>query len=206
MHGAMELNKDSITVRALKKIRHTGTFEHDFKVVDTPLIPASFQIGRAWFVACVFSRQELSVAADIKQLGFPVFCPMERKTRILRGRRVETCNPVFGGYLFVSFDRERESWGSINAVDGVIEILRNGQIPSRVPDILIDRLKNLDAAGVFDAANQLQEGQSVEIMEGPFSGLIAKVKSATAKKRVKILLDFIGAITIDPCFLRRTDS
>ncbi len=170
---------------------------------EQPLIPASFPLGRAWFVACVESRRETDAQATIRGLGFDVFCPMEAKTKRLRGRRVECREAVFPGYLFVSFDRERDDWGAIADADGVMGILKNGQMPSRVHDIIIARLRNMDEAGVFDAGNALKEGQPVEIMEGPFAGLIARVKSATAKKRIKILLDHLGAIDIDPSFLRR---
>ncbi len=110
--------------------------------------------------------------------------------------------PVFPGYLFASFDRERDDWGAINQIDGVIGILEVNHIPSRVPDIIIDRLRNAVEAGVFEKASALSIGDTVEIMEGPFTGEMARIKSATAKKRVRILLGMLK-LEIDPCFLRR---
>lgn len=173
--------------------------------VPPPVVPASFPLGRAWFVVCVLGRWEALARADIEALGFEVFCPIERKTKILRGRKTEVTEPVFPGYLFASFDRERDSWGSIAAVDGVLDIIMNLGLPVRVPDAVIERLRNADAAGVFDAANKLSDNERVEIMEGPFAGLFARVKSASKKDRVKILLDCLGAIDIDPCFLRKAE-
>lgn len=187
-------NTPTITQRALATL---------IPKTPTPVLPASFPLGRAWFVVAVFGRHERDAAADITALGFDMFCPVQTGVRMIRGRKVECTDPVFPGYLFVHFDRERDEWGSINDIDGVIGILSNGGFPSRVPDIIISRLQNMVAAGVFDSAGEMKAGEVVEITEGPFAGLLAKVKSASPRKRVKVLLDNLGAIDIDCCFLRK---
>jgi transcriptional antiterminator RfaH len=174
-------------------------------MVEPALIPASFPLGRAWFVVCVEGRHEVEVSGEIERMGFGVFCPMETKTKIRRRRRVDVREAVFPNYLFTAFDREREDWGLITSVDGVIGLITNGNMPVRVPDVVIDRLRNADAAGVFDAANKLNAGERVEIMEGPFATLFARVKSASKKDRMRIVLDSFGEMDIDPCFLRKVE-
>lgn len=189
MHGAIALTKKSITERALA-------------TVSNPMVPASFPLGRGWFVVCVWGGCEQIADEDISELGFETFSPRHSVTKIMRGRRVITSIPIFPGYLFVKFDREADNWGAINHISGVIGILENRQMPSRVPDIIIERLRNMEEAGVFEKASALRIGEQVEIMEGPFAGELARIKSATAKKRVKILLGMLR-LEIDPCFLRK---
>ena len=68
-----------------------------------------------------------------------------------------------------------------------------------------DTLRAEDA-GVFDYTTEkspFEEGDLVEIMEGPFNGLIAKVLSAHPRKRAKLLLNTLGSLVQDPCFLRK---
>lgn len=170
---------------------------------ETPILPASFPLGRAWFVAMVEPRREQFASREIERLGFGVFCPTESRQRVIRGRKLWITDPLFRGYLFVHFDRERDEWGLISAARGVIDILRNGLFPLQVPDREMKKLQDAVATGVFDIANTPQPGEEVEITDGPFAGLIAKVKSAEPKKRAKILLAALGSIEIDLCFLRR---
>ena len=193
MHGGFDTMPKTITERALASMVR-------------PLVPASFPLGRAWFVAGVMGRQEAAAASDIRALGFDVFCPMQTRPKRERGRRVERSEPLFAGYIFASFDRELDDWGSILEVDGVMDILSNGQLPVRVPDVEIQRLRQAEQAGVFDftsPASSLAIDERVEITEGPFAGLIGRVRKAAANKRVKILLDALGAVDVDPTFLRK---
>ncbi len=188
MYGAMALKKPSITEQALASIR--------------PPVPASFPIGQKWFVASVW--QDGKAVKEIRKLGFDVFSPTQGVVKITRGRKVLTNKPIFPGYLFVRFDREREDWGQINDINGVIGILDNMQIPCAIPDLVIERLRNWVDAGVFERESSLQSGQAVEITEGPFMGLLAKVRSASPRKRARVVLDgFMAVIDIDTCFLRK---
>ena len=168
-------------------------------------VPASFPLGRAWFVVYVMSRKEIEIKREIAALGFDVFYPVMSRVKIRRGRRIIINDPLLPGYLFAHFDREKDDWGKIEDINGVLGILKNGLLPCRIPDLAITRLRQAEAAGLFDytkPGSAFEDGAVVEITEGPFAGMIAKVKSASPKKRVKILLDALGAIEIDPCFLR----
>lgn len=174
-------------------------------VEPLPLLPASFPLGKAWFIASVEGRMETRARDEIVRLGFTVFCPMERRFRVVRGRKTEVVTPVFQGYLFVSFDRERDDWGLIQGARGVFDILKHEKfgMPAPVQQREIDMLMNADAAGVFDKANAFQQGETVEITDPRFLGLLGKVKSAEPRKRMKILLDGLGTLEIEPYFLRR---
>lgn len=184
MHGAISLTKKSITERALA-------------TVSNPMVPASFPLGRGWFVACVMGQQAHKAVKEIGELGLPVFYPTQTVQKVVRGRKTFSNVPIFSGYMFVSFDRERDNWGAILEVNGVIAILQNLNIPVRVPDLIIERLKNMVAAGVFEKASALAVGDRVEITEGPFAGLFAKVKSASPRKRAKVLLEELRAVPVD---------
>lgn len=167
------------------------------------LLPASFPLGRAWFVAAVEPQREWRVEGEMRQLGYGTFCPAESRCKVRRGRKVWTHEPLFRGYVFTHFDRERDPWGNISKIRGVIDLLRNGIMPVQVPDRDMQRLQDAVSTGVFDREATLKPGEDVEITEGPFQGLIAKVKSAEPRKRAKILLAALGSIEIDLYYLRR---
>jgi len=174
------------------------------------MAPASFPLGRAWFLLCYFSTEETNVSDEIRKLGYDIFSPQQSAVVIRRGRRMVVNSALFPGYMFVSFDRERDDWGLLADIDGVIGILKNANNPVRVPTEEIERLRRAEDAGLFDFSNpsaNFTVGQLVEIEgNGPFKGLIARIKSATAKKRVKVLLDTLATITIDPVFLKKISA
>ena len=179
-------------------------------------VPASFPLGRAWFAAFVEAASMtwkdncFAMERAIADLGFETFAPPQEKFGIQRGRRVKIVSPVFGPYVFVKFDRERDDWGNLRAFDyrygggikGFIDILKNQNIPMRVPDLVIDRLKQAVDIGVF-GISPLNIGTQVEITEGRFAGFIGKIKSASKKRRVRVLLNMLATVDIDPCFLRK---
>jgi transcription antitermination factor NusG len=43
----------------------------------------------------------------------------------------------------------------------------------------------------------------VRITEGPFAGFIAKVRSASPQKRVRLILGNLGEAQVDPAFIER---
>lgn len=184
-----------------------------------PLIAASFPLGRAWFVA-VCSPFEMHWTTDrdgrgyfpverrINELGFETYAPVERKMKIIRHRKCERVTPLFGCYIFIRFDREADDWGDINPeqVRGAHGILKNLDMPARVPNIVIDRLHRAEDAGAFDytkPSSAFIKGDMLEIQEGPYKDFIGKVKSAEPRKKVKLLMDRLGVVEIDPQYLAK---
>ena len=179
-----------------------------------PLIPMSFPLGAAWHVACVWSRMEFPAIKEIEASGLEAYTPKSKHLRIIQkhgaGPKTTYERPLFPGYIFVRFDIEAQEWyHPIMTADGVREILCNQQIPMRVNAEVIDRFRRAEAAGVFDfskPASTFREGDRVEVQDGPFAGIVGCVKSATARKRVRILMQFLGGATeadIDASYLCR---
>lgn len=157
-------------------------------------VPASFPLGSCWFVLACLSGREAGLMAETT---FETYCPMETRSRVVRGRRVKTTRPLLSGYVFVRFDRELDDWGEIEHLDGSLGVLCNADIPVRVPAGAVETFRRAEAAGVFDFSNpgaSFPEGSLVEVADGPFIGLLARVKSASAKKRVRIVLEEFGKL------------
>lgn len=197
----------SIAQRALAKVRRpggrlTGTFEHDFKAVD--LVPISYAAGGSWVACYVEARAERRAAGDMAKQGIEPFLPMEK----FRGKpgKDPVERPLFPRYVLARVDLDREDWGRLLSIDGVMDVLRNCNTPMRIPDGYVDALRKAAEVGMFDrttvAPNGFTVGEQVRIAEGPFSGLnaiiqefVGKIRSATATKRAKVLVQFLGRLT-----------
>lgn len=163
--------------------------------------------GRAWYVMATKPRCELAVEREVMVLGFETHVPRMRRNKFYRGRRLRIVEPLLTGYIFVSFDREVDSWGAVESVDDAWGVLKQGLIPSAVRVGELERLRAAEVAGLFDFTRHglsYGEGDTVEIADGHvLAGLRAIVKSATGKRRIKVLLKSLGVLDIDPSFLRK---
>lgn len=165
-----------------------------------------------WLVASVETGEEIAVADDIQEsLGFGVFVPVEKVWKMIRGRRVESAQPLFRGYVFVGIVPGVQTWQQLANIDGVLTVLCQ---PVRVGDRWVSHIRNADIlmlqkmqdCGVFDRTtptpDRFKIGEEVRIGEGLFAGFnaviqafAAKMRSATARKRAKLLVQMMGRMT-----------
>jgi len=163
--------------------------------------------GPLWHVAYVEPRAEWHVAGNVNsELGFGTFVPVERY-RPLPGMSPVT-RPLFLRYVPVQVDPCREDWQAVLDVDGVVDVLRmpGSDAPGYVPTARIEALMKAEALGIFDRTTKwpthFELDELVRVSDGPFCGLnatitefIHKLRSATASKRAKVLLKFMGQMT-----------
>jgi len=104
--------------------------------------------------------------------------------------------PYFPGYIFVRGDLEHFGESAFNWIPGTHGLVRFGDMPAIVPDVLIrelrQRLAEIEAAGelVFDA---LKPGDHVLITSGPLAGYEAIFDMRLpGKERVQVLLTFLS--------------
>lgn len=190
-----------------------------------PLSLISYPAGPAWHLAVLSGYSErldrysdlefdkktglFLIETEIAKLGIDGYVPKEKRFIRRRGRKIEKVSALIPGYAFVAFDPDRDEWEKLAEIDGIEDIVCCGEIPLRLgrkDESLVDLLRNGEAAGGFDRtipATTFKIGEKVEITQGPLAGLVARIKSATAKKRVKIIFDYLATMEVDPCFLAK---
>lgn len=147
-----------------------------------------------WYVAETLPRQEHVAIQNLKRQQFKSFCPRFRKVK-RHGRRVETVlAPLFPGYVFVSFDRDRHPWRSIYGTRGVKRLAGiDSARPWPVPEAAMQQILSRCEDGVVTKmADSFEPGQQVRLINGPFAQKIASVESLDDKGRVLILLEIMG--------------
>lgn len=165
--------------------------------------------GPLWHVVQVEPWAELRVAKDIRdELGFPTYVPCERVWRVKRGRKIDAARPLFSGYDFVQVHPYRQEWQALLGIEGIVDVLGRPAIdthgmPSHVPAAWVEMIRKMEDCGVFDRTkaepDKFKLGETVRISDGIFAGFnaeiqgfVAKMRSATAKKRAKLLVQFMG--------------
>lgn len=149
-----------------------------------------------WHIAFTDSRAEQDSCAEIRDIGFDAFTPMERHKRFTRGRKVYYEQALFPRYLFALFDSDDAHWNSIREIDGVCDILCNDGKPSPVPIGLTEKLMRMQEHGLFDytqAPNPFPPGTLARTDDdGPFADLIVRISRVRTADRVDVLLTYLG--------------
>lgn len=165
-----------------------------------------------WIAVAVEAGTERDTAEDIREtLGFAAFVPVETIWKTLRGRRVQAGRPLFIGYCFVGVHPKRQDWQRIFDVDGVMDVLchpveHGDKYLSHIKTEWIIALQKMQEYGAFDRTkiepDGFKIGDKVRVAEGPLAGFMleiksfsAKLKSATAKKRAKLIGSLLGRMT-----------
>ena len=133
---------------------------------------------------------------NLHRQGLETFLPMQKITRRKASRFVSDLKPLFPGYMFVSVKSDLEPWRAINSTIGVSKLVSFEGKPKPLPLQLISGLMlRCDASGTLLPPKSLNEGDSVEMLTGPFANFIATVDTIDPEQRIWVLMDFMGQKT-----------
>jgi transcriptional antiterminator RfaH len=94
----------------------------------------------------------------------------------------------------VPLDLNTSGWTPINGTIGVSRLVMAHGKPQPVPPGVVETLiDNTDDAGVLQLSRQLQVGQAVQLLSGPFANAIGELERIDANGRVKVLLDIMNS-------------
>ena len=78
---------------------------------------------RRWVVFHTKARQEKAFARQLVSMDIPFFLPLVSKQNLIRGRKVSSYVPVFGGYIFLYVsEEERVKALTTNRTTSMLEV------------------------------------------------------------------------------------
>lgn len=145
-----------------------------------------------WYVVRAKPRQELRALANLQNQQIEAFMPQIKVTKLRRGKRTQTVEPMFPGYLFIELDHYQTAYYKVRSTYGVAKILTFGEQPAIVPPALIEELQNISAETTQGVSENLPTiGQRMEITEGPFKGMLGKIIELDGDSRCVVLLEWL---------------
>jgi transcription elongation factor/antiterminator RfaH len=145
-----------------------------------------------WYLVHTRPNCERKAEFNLKAQGLTTFLPQIEKT-IRHARRLSNVRrPLFGRYLFVSLDIDREVWSFINSTIGVSRLVAQEGRPAAVPFGIVETLLAHSDAGLTRQDHALAQGQRVRILSGPLADFTATIMRLDARRRVDVLLEIMG--------------
>ena len=139
-------------------------------------------------------RGEELAHQQLANQGFEVYLPMCPRTVRRRDRHLTEISPMFSCYLFVRPSHEEQGIASIRSTVGVQQLVRFGTEFAQAAESLVVDIQAMEAR-MRGGSEPLpfKAGDEVEITEGPFAGITAKVFSC-AESRVLLFFQLLGSM------------
>jgi len=160
-----------------------------------------------WYVIKSLSRSEKKTTLRLSKLGVVCFLPLIKTLKQWSDRKKKIEEPLIPGIIFV-FCEENELINLYN-VQGVHSILKYLNKPAIVKDVEIENLKILTNQSLesINKENfiQIVHGDIVEVIKGPFIGLIGSCVKEQRHYKLLIKIDSLStsfSINISRSFVR----
>lgn len=162
--------------------------------------------GRGWYAIHTYAGYENAVERNLRQrieslgmqdLIFDVLVPTEKVVKIKNGKRVETEERIYPGYILVDMIVTEDSWYVVRntpRVTGFIGAGGTDPVPLKKEEVeaIFKRMKGSEIKG--DTTYDI--GEVVKIIDGPFANFEGKISSIdTERGKVKLLVSMFGRET-----------
>jgi len=150
-----------------------------------------------WFAIWTRSRHEKLVRDQLHQKDVEVFLPTITKWSRWKDRKKQVEWPLFPGYCFARFDVSDRL--PILKCDGVVTIVGTDGLPSPIPPVEIESIRQLiESELAFDPCPLIKEGMMVEVVHGPLKGVIGRLLRKGSHARLVLAVDLIGqAVSVE---------
>ena len=149
-----------------------------------------------WFALYTKSRSEQKVFERLQLAGHESFLPLITEERQWSDRKKKITTPLIKSYVFIK--APNKDLVSIYKIPGVVGVLKYLGIPAKITEVEINNLKII-ANNSEDISTitpfLLKNGTAVQVIKGPFEGLIAIYQSNKGKHRIIVNIEALNSFT-----------
>ncbi len=163
---------------------------------------------KLWYVVNTYSGHESKVKENLEMrtesMGmenniFRVVIPETKEVEIKDGVKKEKTKKMFPGYVLVEMIMSDEAWYAVRNTPGVTGFIGSsgkGAKPIPLSPAEIDKILANEGMSRLDLENDLKEGDSVKIVDGPFKEMYGKVQNIDLEnQKLNVLIDLFGQET-----------
>src|SRR4051812_49333197 len=142
-----------------------------------------------WYVVRVRANAERKVAQILGNYEIDVFLPLQKRPRRRRNPGLIEI-PLFPGYIFARFDRQRHL--PVVACPGVVNVLCRGRVPEPVDSGEMFALQTVShKARSITPLAALPSGSKVRITAGPLADVEAIVLRDNGRQRIVVSVSLL---------------
>jgi transcriptional antiterminator NusG len=158
-----------------------------------------------WYVVHTYSGFEEKVKLtieekverqELKEKISRILIPTERVIELKAGKKKESDKKFYPGYILVEMDMDDATWHLIRSTPRVTGFV-GGSNPIALSEEEVDViLQQLEKGPVPQVKTQFQKGESVRIIDGPFTNFIGHVEDVDIDHgRLNVMVSIFGRQT-----------
>lgn len=144
-----------------------------------------------WYLVLTKPRHETIANLNLQYQGFQTYFPSLQQHKRRRNLYQIVTEPLFPRYLFICLSSGIDDWSKIRSTRGCISLVRFGTLPARVPDALIEKLKQDEVMRLEKPqANtpDFKAGDNVRVIDGILANYEGIVEAQNSRERITLLL------------------
>ena len=163
---------------------------------------------KEWYVVNTYSGHESKVKEKLEMRAstmgledyiFRVVVPEQKEVEIKDGKTKERMKKMFPGYILVEMIMTDEAWFIVRNTPGVTGFIGSsgkGAKPFPLTPAEVDKILASMGMSRLDIANELNVGDKVKVIEGPFANMFGTIKNIDLEKQqLEVALDLFGQET-----------
>jgi transcriptional antiterminator NusG len=171
----------------------------------TERVPEAVADDVQWYVVHAYSGHEEKVkknlekrieSMDMHDKILEVLVPMEDEIEIKDGKRRHVQKRIFPGYILVKMKMSDESWYVVRNTPGVTSFVGSGNKPVPLQEKEVKSILRQMKQEAPKIRVEFQVGESVRVVDGPFTDFHGKVDEINPEKgKLKVLVNMFGRET-----------
>ncbi|MEG0025878.1 MAG: transcription termination/antitermination protein NusG [Bacilli bacterium] len=164
---------------------------------------------KEWYVVNTYSGHENKVkekllmranSMGLEDYIFRVVVPEQTEIEVKDGVKKEKIKKMFPGYILVEMIMSDEAWFIVRNTPGVTGFIGSsgrGAKPFPLTPAEVDKILGSMGISRLQIGNELNVGDTVKVIDGPFTSMFGKVKGVDAPNQIlEVALDLFGQETI----------
>lgn len=158
-----------------------------------------------WYVVHTYSGHENKAADALKQRIaamnisskiFNVIIPTRNIVVVRHGKKEETREKIFPGYILIHMILDDESWLAVRTTPGVTAFVGAGIKPTAISDKEVEAIIKFTQLEAPKFKTKFSKSEAVKIVDGPFADFLGTIDSIDeGKGKVKVLVSIFGRET-----------
>lgn len=158
-----------------------------------------------WYVVHTYSGHENKVASSLKQRAesnnlshkiLDILVPMRDTITIKAGKKEESKEKIFPGYILVKMILDDDSWLLVRTTAGVTAFVGTGNKPTPLSDKEVETIVKFSKIAAPKHKSTFSVSEAVKIIDGPFAEFLGSVDAIDETRgKVKVLVSIFGRET-----------
>jgi len=193
----MELGQNGVEVKEEVQVKKEADVKEPAPAPKAP--------QKRWYIVHTYSGHENKVKVNLEKrieymnMGDKIFrieVPQKTVTKMKDGKKTDREEKIFPGYVLVEMIMDDDSWYVVRHTAGVTKFVGSSKKPIPAKDSEIKRIIHKTQNQVTKVELDVQAGDKVRIISGPFSEFVGDITEVYPdKSKIRAMVSIFGRET-----------